>query len=176
MKLVPPTRITQHRLKRLAAWAMLMLMWMAQALFAEAAPPAKRRYLRQRYRLGLDDMARRIHAMIVVRAAQLMKRWPRAGRIAHCSAPSGFAYRRKGRQWLRTLIGSALRKRLYARDPLARIARLLAAVRDLDAFAAHVAKRLRRGLGRAAPIVATRPPHDAAPSLRVAEASAYNSS
>ncbi|MEZ5959841.1 MAG: hypothetical protein R3C30_05370 [Hyphomonadaceae bacterium] len=176
MKLAPPSLITQHRLKRLAAWAMLMLVWMAQAFFSDAAPPAKRRYLRQRYRLSLDEMARRIYAMIIVRAGQLLKRRSQAGRLRHFSAPSGFAYRRAGRQWLRTLIGSTLRKRLYARNPLLRIARLLAAVRDLDAFAAYIAKRLRRGLGRAAPIVATRPPHDAVSIPRTVEPRVCNSS
>jgi len=176
MKRVPPTLITQHRLKRLSAWAMLMLVWMAQVFFAEAAPPAKRRYLRQRYRRNLDDMARCIYALIIVRAGQLLKPRPRAGRLAHFSAPAGFAYRQAGRQWLRTMIGSALRKRLYARNPLLRVARLLAAVRDLEAFAAHVANRLRRGLGRAIPLVVTRPPHDAAPILRMAEAPVCDSS
>ncbi|MGE4039299.1 MAG: hypothetical protein AB7F85_16270, partial [Hyphomonadaceae bacterium] len=48
-----------------------------------------------------------------------------------------------------------LRRLLRARDPLARVKRLIAALRDLAAYAARLARRLARGLTRLAPLAAS---------------------
>jgi hypothetical protein len=49
---------------------------------------------------------------------------------------------------LRAVKGSRLRRRLRARDPAARFFAILAVMRDLDAEAARLARRLPRGLTR----------------------------
>jgi hypothetical protein len=52
------------------------------------------------------------------------------------------------RHFMRSIFGSKLRRALDHRDPIARIAILIDALRHLDAWAARFAKRLRCGFMR----------------------------
>jgi hypothetical protein len=162
VKLIPSIPITQHRLKRLAAQAVLLLAWMAHALIA-AACTLKPRHIRQRHGFSVDHLARSVQAMLIVRAVQMLKTPLRAGRVVRLQARAGFTRRSAPCGNFRPLLGSALRKHLYARHPLVRIARLIAALRDMDKLAARLTKRFKRRLTRLCPIVPVRPPHDAQP-------------
>jgi hypothetical protein len=175
MKLIRPTQLTQHRLKRLAAWAMLMLAWIGWAVFGNA-PAQNRRRIRQRYGVRLDLMARQIYAMIVLHAALKLNLRRRAPTFRRSWAPHGFRHRSPMRHVLRRIIGAKLRKCLYARDPLKRIALLIAALRDLDAFAAKLMARLARGLTRVGAMIATHPPAEALRSCAAPQAFAVDSS
>ncbi|MBC7769728.1 MAG: hypothetical protein H7124_13185 [Phycisphaerales bacterium] len=157
----PTTSNTEHRrLARLIAWARLALVWFAMLMFA-AAPPRNRRRLGRFALLSLDDLARLVRNLILARAAQLAG----VGRAkrAPCRnyAPSGFSRRLRPRQVARSLAGSRLRRALRHRDRATRISILLAALRDLDAHARNVARKLTR----LAPIIALQPPHHAVRTL-----------
>ena len=154
---------------------MLTLVWTAQFLFSAARTP--KRHIRQRWR-GLDHLARAIAAVLIVRAIQLYPLPRRQARVrqACLEARAGFRRRRPPAFSLRAILGSRLRKHLYARDPFRRVGLLLNALRDFDALAARLGARARRGLTRLRAITPARPPHDAAPArLTLAVAGADSS-
>ncbi|MGE0187673.1 MAG: hypothetical protein AB7Q23_17975, partial [Hyphomonadaceae bacterium] len=138
----PPTPISSHRLKRIALWAMAMLLWIA-AVCGGAAP--SRRHLQQRGDTRLDELARMVRNLVIVRAVAMVKP-PRR--------PARHGPRRRPRHYLRSCAGAELRRLLRARDPQHRVLRLIAALRDLAAYAARLARRLARGLTRLAPLAA----------------------
>jgi hypothetical protein len=167
MKLVSPTHVTQHRLKRFIAWATLTLVWTVQFLFSNAV--THKRQIRQRWR-GFDRLARAIGAMLIVRAIQLypLRRHARTRRD-HLGAKTGFRRRRAPGFALRAILGARLRKQLFAHDPFRRLGLLLSALRNFDKLAARLGARARRGLTRLRALTPTRPPHDA-PPVRVSRA------
>ena len=159
----PPDLISSHRLKRIALWAMAMLLWIA-ALCGGAAPRA--RHLAQRGETRLDELARMVRNLVIVGAAAMVKP-PRR--------PARYGLRRRPRHYLRSCAGAELRRRLRARDPQHRVRKLIAVLRDLAACAARLARRLARGLTRLAPLSASA--HNqtlralAAPPVRAADSS-----
>jgi hypothetical protein len=156
---------------------MLLFAWMAKALFSAASAPTSRQ-MRQRARLSIEHLARVVRLILFLRAVQLFERKHRVQRQipARAHAPPGFARRSTSRHFVRAIIGSSMRKQLTARGPMARIARLIGALRDLDALAVRLFKRLYRKLARGRPIRPVRPPHDAAAPHLVLAAAAINSS
>jgi hypothetical protein len=174
VKFVRPIQFSQHRLKRLAAWAMLMLAWMMAAL--HSAAPAKGRHARQRCGVSLDRLARMICALIALHAAKLPRGRRRPFQPLRPFAPRGFAQRRTQRHVWRSAFGSALRRRLYARDPRQRIAKLSAALRDLEGIATAFARRMNRGFTRLKPIILVRPPQERVCALAAPAANAVDSS
>ncbi len=142
---------------------MLLLAWIGQALFDPICWLDERR-LRQRGAISIGHLAHVVRSIILVRAMQLYGPLPRAQgrRFAHMNVRHGFARRQKPRAMSRQMFGGVLRKRLAARDPLKRVARLIAALQHLDAFARKMLKRLRRRFTRLYALVAAHPPHDPA--------------
>ena len=141
----PPPRIGVQRLKRIALWALLMLSWIA-AVLGGATP--KRRHLAQRGDARLDEMTRLVRSLVILRAVEIAPP-RRTRRTLRFTRP-----RRQLQGLVRTCAGSALRRALRARDPLQRVQRLLAALRQRDVLAARLLRRLKRGLTRLAPIAA----------------------
>lgn len=156
---------------------MLMLAWMANAFHA-AAGAINHRHARQRAHFSVRRLAHRVRGLAILRAIYVFEqrhrplwwreRWP--------SARPGFARRTAPPNHVRAIFGAALRKRLAARTPLARIGQLMQALRDLDRLAARVAKRIQSWLTRICPILLVRPPHDAPAPRLVVAAAAINSS
>ncbi|MFN3465797.1 MAG: hypothetical protein ACK4X1_17155 [Terricaulis sp.] len=160
MNFVPPP-ISQHRLKRVVAWAMLLLVWTMHFLFT--ATKVRHRHVDRRWR-GLERLSQTVAAILIVRAVQLhpIHRRPRR-HTDRFNARAGFKLRASQTCQIRAILGAGLRKKFYARDPFKRLGLLLNALRDLDAFAYRIGARARRGLTRLRAITPTRPPHDALP-------------
>jgi len=136
--------LSQHRLARLQAWILTALAWVGAVLFAGKQPNPRRHpdFL-------LDLCARLVGNLIVIRSAELSGRTRRS---VQPSARFGIDLSRSGRR--RAAIGSKLRRALYHPDRARRIANLAQALRDLDLWAAHFARRLGAGLTRRRPILA----------------------
>jgi hypothetical protein len=143
----------------------MLLGWIALMLFAADPPASRRRHIR---RYGFFDLARMrglVRNLIIIRAGQLVPRRA-ASRRCFGNAASGVRQRTRPRCLYRAAAGARLRRRLRARGGQAAvIAHLLAVLADIDALAAGVARRFRRRLTRLFPLVAVRPPHEAASSL-----------
>lgn len=162
--------LSKHRRARLIAWTLAMLMWMASVLFA-GAPFSDRQERRRRAHMSLDRLERMVIMLIVSRARDFI-----------CERPRGkFTTVRRGRSLLsrgvlRALVGSRLRKALRRKDIRERLAVLLGAIRNIDLYAAPLAKRLRRGLTKRWPIGPTPTPDEVAESLTDAIATFADSS
>ena len=118
-----------------------MLMWIA-SLLTSREPGA--RHLTQRHRnMSLHRLAMMVKQLILLRARDIagLKRKHRPVFFKH-----GRDLRR--RHFLRSILGSKLRRALNHRDPIARIAILIDALTHLDAWAVRFAKRLRCGFMR----------------------------
>jgi hypothetical protein len=172
MKRLGPVQFSQHRLKRLAAWAMLMLAWMLAAFSSDTAHRGRHA---RRSGANLDRVARMVCALIAVQAAMRPRGRRKPYQRLRQFAPRGFAQRSQSHVW-RSAFGSALRRRLYAHDPRQRIAKLSAALRDLDQLAAAFARRMDRGFTRLTPIVLVRPPCEIVRTLAAPAASGVDSS
>jgi hypothetical protein len=150
----PRPYLTSHRRRRLVLWALTMLAWIA-SLLSGAVPLS--RHWRQRYRkISLHGLALMVKQLILARAAEINGQRPKRRLIYF---KHGRDLRR--RHFMRSAYGSKLRRALRHRDPLARIAILIDALKHLDAWAQPFAKRLRRGFTRLRAIVAA--PEPAAP-------------
>ncbi|MEQ1808842.1 MAG: hypothetical protein ABL889_02870 [Terricaulis sp.] len=157
-----PSPVTQHRLKRFVAWAMLLLVWTTQFLFTSTK--ARNRHIDQRW-FGLDFLTQVVAAILSIRAAELRRLRRRARRHSdRFNIRAGFRRRHAPAAQARAILGARLRKQLYARDPFKRIGLLLNALRNVDAFAADIAARARNGFARRRAIMPVRPPRDSAPA------------
>ncbi|MGE4038519.1 MAG: hypothetical protein AB7F85_12320, partial [Hyphomonadaceae bacterium] len=107
----PPRPISSHRLKRIALWAMAMLLWIA-ALCGGAAPKA--RHVQQRGDTRLDELARMVRNLVIVRAVAM---------VTPPRRPARHGPRRTARHYLRSCAGAELRRLFRARDPRARVNR-----------------------------------------------------
>lgn len=155
MKSRRPFLLTQHRLKRLTAWAMLLLAWML-AVFSEGAAMSSRQARTRHGRGNLDRIARIVCALIAQYTARLPNRRRKPYQALRQFASRGFVQRKQRHLW-RSAFGSALRRRLYAHDPRQRIEKLSAALRNLDELAAMFARRMERGFTRLKPLVLASP-------------------
>ena len=152
MKLHRPI-LTQHRLQRLVLWTLTLLSWFAAVLFANR--PISRRHAEQRGDICLAWLTRMVSALIMIRALHIIGRVP----------PARPRYWMRGRDtrpshFQRSLFGSRLRRMLKHKDPATHLAQLSTILRDLDAYAGHLARcmrgrrrRLFRTLPRIAPNV-----------------------
>jgi hypothetical protein len=141
MKTRRPFLTTLHQRQRLALWALAVLQWIAAVLFGGRRIAV--RHLRQRCeRASLEGLTRLVINLMIVRARELAGQRPRKRR-----------FWRHGRDLrpchlIRSLLGSKLRLVLRSKDLASRIAALIAALRDLDRHARHLAQRMRRRLTR----------------------------
>jgi len=143
---------TQHYRRRLALWAVAMLSWIAAVLFAGRDVAA--RHMRQRYaRVSIERVTRLVINLLLIRARELAPVRPGKPR-----------YWRHGRHlvarhFIRSLIGSQLRRVLKHKDIATRVANLIRVLRNLDAAARPLAARMKRRLTR---LLAIKPaPHSA---------------
>jgi len=145
MQLQPRLLTTSHRRQRLVLWALAMLSWIAAVLFAGKHLTA--RQLRQRHRrVSIDGLARLITQLIIVRAGEL-GRWRRHGRLRFWRR--GCDLRR--RHYIRSLLGSRLRRALNHKNLAARLAQLIHVLRHLDVFARQLSRRRLTRLWSIAP-------------------------
>lgn len=141
---MPPPILSHHRLARLSAWGRLWLQGFSAALlFMLQLDP-----VRARRELALT--ARFVGTLVFLRLALGFR------------PPRRKSWRKPVRRpgMLRAIKGSRLRRRLRARDPIARFFAILAVMRDLDQEAARLKQRLARGLTRLRSIPPARE-HDA---------------
>jgi hypothetical protein len=134
--------LPKHRRARLIAWTLAMLAWLASVLFGQVAFAA--RHERQRgARMSLAGLTRMVKMLIISRAIDLARRRWRASSRAHAGRPI-----KAPKSALRVMLGARVHRMLARGDVGGRIAVLIHALRHIDAYAALVAKRLRRGLTR----------------------------
>jgi hypothetical protein len=139
---LPKHHVSKHRRARLIAWTLAMLAWIAWALSAATAP--KRRHVRRRYGfISLDRLARTVAMLIVSRACDLARLRRGAGNRFFNRIGGRAMWPRHAR---RSIIGGRLRRALKHGNVSARIAILTDALRRIDAWAAPLARRLRRGM------------------------------
>jgi len=171
MKQSRSTLCTEQRLARFITWARLMLGWVAMLMFSIGFKPDTRR-LRRHGSVSVDGLARMVRNLIIIRASQIMPAPTLRAPPRRNFAPAGFTRRLERRQFLRSCAGSRLRRALRGRDPATRISVLLAALRDIDALARLVKRRLTR----LRPVLPTEPPHDALRTLAIHAPCAADSS
>jgi hypothetical protein len=135
---IAPPRITRHQRQRFALWLLTMLVWLAAVL--DGAVDGRRARRRQ---TPLDDLARWVKQLILLRAMERVRVRPARAQSGRGGALPAHARRRA--------FGSRLRRALRRRDRRARIAALIHALRTIDAYASRLAKRLARGLTRLRP-------------------------
>jgi len=131
--------VTKHRLRRDILWALAMLSWLWAVLFGNLTPSL--RQLAQRIEaFSLDNLARLVRDLLIVRALHIAGPPPRRGRLHYWRY--GRSLRR--RHFVRSLLGAKLRRQFRHKDLATRIAQLIALLRHLDTHAAQLARRMRR--------------------------------
>ncbi|MGD9982514.1 MAG: hypothetical protein AB7T58_18170 [Hyphomonadaceae bacterium] len=133
--------LSKHRHARLIAATLAMLLWLAQVLFAGG--PFSPRHERQRARrMSLQRLTKQVKLLIVSRAFDAF-RWRRPRRVRRFRGRSIAP-----RTSVDAIIGMRLKRQLKRKHVGERIGVLIHALLNIDAYAAGVAKRLRRGLTR----------------------------
>ncbi|HYD87470.1 MAG TPA: hypothetical protein VEA80_08355 [Vitreimonas sp.] len=138
----PKHHLSSRRRQRLVLWALAMLSWIASVLFA-GRKVTPRQLLRRRRSMSLDGLKRMTIQLMIVRAAELARL--RLPKVPRRRPPVR-------RHYFRSLLGSRLRRLMKRKDLPARIAVLIDVLRNLDDYAAILAKRLKRRLTRLFPI------------------------
>jgi hypothetical protein len=138
---------TPHQRQRLALWTLTALQWVAAVLFGGREVAV--RHLHQRCPLiSLERLTRLATCLLIVRAREQ----------ARCRAGTLRFWRHgrdlRPRHLIRSLLGSKLRRAFKPKGVAARIAALIGLLRNLDACARRLARRMRRGLTRLWPIKA----------------------
>lgn len=148
--------LSQHRFQWIVLWTLAMLRWIAAVFRGDAVAP---RHRRRRGDISIHRLARMVVALMMIRALALIGRTRQVPRWRH----GRDLYRSHFR---RSLLGAKLRLALNHRDPRTRIAQLVTILRNLDAYAARLAHRLRhlRRLWRIMPPIAPAMTLHAAPS------------
>jgi hypothetical protein len=159
MKLHRPI-LTQHRLRRLVLWTLATLSWFAAVLLSNR--PITRRHAMQRGDICLAWLTRAVSSLLMIRALHIIGRTPRL-------RPRYWMRGRDTRpsHFLRSLFGARLRRMLKHKDPATHIAQLICVLRNLHAYAAHLARCMR---GRRRRLFRTLPPMAPAVTLRGAPA------
>ena len=158
-----------HRLTRLLTVVWLRLLRMFAKLIIAEAP----------YREDLNAMSRFVASFILIRACQRLDPDPRpAPPERPANAPPGFHQRKPAKSFgfVRTAVGSKLRRRLRGRTAFAHIAALIRAILNLDALTAQLVKRMKRRLTRLRPLVLAYAISAALPALRAPTAFAADTS
>lgn len=134
--------LTHHQLRRFALWTLVMLQWIAAMLSGEGLPT--HRQMRQRIGfVSLPWLKRRVGYLLIIRAAQL--RAPR-----RLKRQRFWRYGRDFRRAhiIRTVLGARTRGALTHRNAVIWIAKLIHVLRNLDAYARPLIRRLNGGLTR----------------------------
>ncbi len=133
--------VTQHRFRRIILWTLALLTWFAAVLTDTRAVSA--RHQRQRFDIPLPWLNTLVGQLLIIRAGQL----------ARLRRPTRVIYWRRGRDLhlshlQRSVLGARVRRTLRHKDIRTWIANLITILRNLDAHAAPLAQRMRRGLTR----------------------------
>jgi hypothetical protein len=133
--------LTQHRFQRLILWTLAVLTWIASILANTRIVGPRHR--RQRFDISLPWLTQIVGELLIVRA----------GRLARLRRNKPIRYWRRGRDlrrrhFMRSILGSKLRRALRHKHTATWIANLIAVLRNLDAHATQLARRMRRGLTR----------------------------
>ena len=133
--------LTQHRFRRTILWTLALLTWIAAVLTNNRALSA--RHQRQRFDIPLPWLTTLVGQLLIIRA----------GHLARLRLPKRIRYWRHGRDLhlshlQRSVLGARVRRTLRHKDIRAWIANLITVLRNLDAHAAPLAQRMRRGLTR----------------------------
>lgn len=176
MKL-PPSSLNPDRRARVILWARMMLAWVALALFAPAVHIDCRHLQRRWGFLSLDVLERLVCALVLIRAVEIARPRGAPKPPPRNAAPAGFRRRTRRGALMRATIGSRLRRALKHHDPRERIARLLAALADIDGFAhRYLVPRALRRLTKLCATIMAAPPVCAFASLVAPTPSAVDSS
>lgn len=133
--------LTQHQLRRVALWLMAVLAWTALVFMGDRRPLARHRRRRSGY--TLKQLSYWVSELMMAHALDMLPD----------IFPDAFPYWRRNfngfvSHFRRTVLGARLRRVLDHRDPAACIANLITVLRNLDAYAAQLADRVRYGLTR----------------------------
>ena len=131
----------QHRLQRLALWALAVLVWIEAILFG-GREIEWRHWRQRRDLLTLPGLTHLVGKLLLERARQIARPRRRPFRVWR----RGQDLRRA--HLLRSALGARFRRALKHKDTRTWIAHLIAVLRNLDAYAAGLARRLRKGLTR----------------------------
>jgi hypothetical protein len=160
-----PFADTAHQRRRYALWVMAMLHWIA-ALLIQAVRPTKRQF-EQRGEVSIARLTHLVITLLVIRAAERSR--------IRSGAPRCWRHGRTllRRHFMRSVLGSRLRRAIKPKDTAARIGALIHALRHLDDFADQLARRM---LTRLWGILPARTPNArvfdvAAPTLVAADSS-----
>lgn len=152
--------IAPFRLPRAIAWMQAMLAFLAALLSGKlkntsAARRRARGFIGCRLDFLAAELARLALVLIFIRAAEMAPRRAKRQPGPPGNALPGFKRRARprGPRLVRACIGATLRRSLRANGVLARIARIAGALANIDAHAAALAPRLKRGLSRLCPLV-----------------------
>ncbi|HVV31901.1 MAG TPA: hypothetical protein VHC73_01635 [Vitreimonas sp.] len=136
--------ISNLRLQRLHRWALLWLTWFVAQIDKAVAHAVLTQDLRAAAHRWLDTIDRVIVGIVVIQAAQRIRRRPQRMRR--------FSEYINARPTMRTILGARLRRDLRPKDLHARIVALR---QDIDVLVAKLLRRLPCGLTRRA--IVTRP-------------------
>ena len=145
-----PRTITPHRLARLTAWLLALLVWFA----CGGGGPA--RHHRRYGHASIETLRAAVRAIILIHAASLLPKWVQ--RQPRNSTRSGMNWRHNPTT-LHAVAGSWLRRRLYARGSfVTQVKLLLDALRQWRQLGAAIARRLPKRLTRLMKLIPARPP------------------
>lgn len=132
--------LTQHRRQRLVLWALTLLSWMSAMLLSDSAVAPRRMSQRMFSLPWLTDL---VGNLLFVRAVEL-------ARLRQRKRPVLWRHGRDRRRahFMRSMLGARLRRRLKHKTARLWAANLIAVVRNLDAHATALARRMRRGFTR----------------------------
>ncbi|HYD88415.1 MAG TPA: hypothetical protein VEA80_13145 [Vitreimonas sp.] len=138
----PKHHVSSRQRQRLVLWALAMLSWIASVLFA-GRKVTPRQLFRRRRSMSLAGLERTTIQLLIIRAVE----------VARLRMPN-FRRRRPPvrRHYIRSLLGSRLRRMIKRKDVPARIAALIDVLRRLDHYAALLGARMKRRLTRLFPI------------------------
>ncbi|WP_395647860.1 hypothetical protein [Terricaulis sp.] len=154
-------------MQRLVLWTLAMLTWIADVVLVGRRIDPRR--TRQRGEVSIAWLKRWVIRLVIIRAAEIAR--PRRRRPLHWRGRH-----QRARHLIRSLIGSAFRRTLRHRDITARVRVLIGVLRDLDAHAHLIAKRMRRRLTRLRPIAAEQGPATPLPRPPLSPAAIADSS
>lgn len=137
---IPRRHLTPHRLQRIILWTLAVLTCIAAVLSDNKA--VSQRHQSQRFDISLLWLTHLVGKLLLIRA----------GRIARLRHQTPIWHRRgrdlRRAHLFRSVLGGAMRRTLKRKEPRAWIANLITILRNLDAYAAPLARRLRRRLTR----------------------------
>ncbi len=158
MKPQHPPLPPEHRLARLAAWALAVIAWLLRCPGVPRTA-ADRRHHRRYAHVTIRKLQRFIAHLIIDHGLSFLPVRPGARRRLN-HARAGFKRRIRPHLTLRRVGGTWMRRRLAVSGSFAeQLAQLAAILRDWRKLGAAFARHRASGLARLCPIIIARPPH-----------------